>query len=302
MQKCHDRKMRLKYLLEKMMNIEDWEYYNHAMIPKTAPHEEPDVTYIQNGLFWKMKEPKPLLARWTTDFDCENETNWWYVIKDTPFEMSELKAKRRYEINKGIKNFEVKIINPLLFEEELCEVHNAALEGYPLKYRPKFDVNIFKQTIRDEWDDKKIYAGFERGTGKMCGYALLTMHESYISFNVLKTVPIYEKNAINAAIVHEILKDINDLLVKERLFYICDGERNISHETGFQDYLEKYFGFRKAYCVLHISYRPLIKFVVTLLYPFRRWLMVLDKNSFMHNVISVLHMEGLRREAKEERH
>lgn len=44
---------------------------------------------------------KPYLARWTSSFDCGHETNWWYVIKDTPFDINELKKKRRYEIRKG---------------------------------------------------------------------------------------------------------------------------------------------------------------------------------------------------------
>ena len=40
----------------------------------------------------------PLLARWTEDFDCGYETEWWYVIKDTPLDLSKLKKKRRYDI------------------------------------------------------------------------------------------------------------------------------------------------------------------------------------------------------------
>lgn len=45
--------------------------------------------------------------------------------------------------------------------------------------------------------------------------------------------------------VARILEDNNDRLNKG--FYINDGARSIRHETAFQDYLEKYFGFRKAY-------------------------------------------------------
>lgn len=32
----------------------EWKYYNHAVIPKTAPHEEPDLEPINNGTIWKM--------------------------------------------------------------------------------------------------------------------------------------------------------------------------------------------------------------------------------------------------------
>ena len=30
-------------------------------------------------------------------------------------------------------------------------------------------------------------------------------------------------------------------------YYLCDGQRNIRHQTNFQEFLVKYFGFRYAY-------------------------------------------------------
>ncbi len=30
-----------------------WEYYNHAMLPDCAPHEEADITEIIDGSIWK---------------------------------------------------------------------------------------------------------------------------------------------------------------------------------------------------------------------------------------------------------
>lgn len=53
-----------------------------------------------------------MLVRWTDNFDCGFETNWWYVIKDKPFDIDALKSKRRYEIRKGRKNFGVEKVNP----------------------------------------------------------------------------------------------------------------------------------------------------------------------------------------------
>ena len=35
----------------------EWEYYNHALVPTTAPHVEPDVSWIRNK-----KSGKSLLA------------------------------------------------------------------------------------------------------------------------------------------------------------------------------------------------------------------------------------------------
>ena len=36
------------------MQIDKWTYYNHAVIPKTAPHEKPDMRPIENGDIWKI--------------------------------------------------------------------------------------------------------------------------------------------------------------------------------------------------------------------------------------------------------
>ena len=89
-----------------------------------------------------------LLARWTENWDCGKETEWWYVIKDTPFDISKLKAKRRYEINKGIKNFEVKPIDPVSFVEDIYRVTVKAYSGWPEKYRPNVSIESAKKVYQ----------------------------------------------------------------------------------------------------------------------------------------------------------
>ena len=121
------------------MQIEGWRYYNYAAIPTTLPHEPINEAPLRDGGIWKVtgKAGKPpMFVQWVEDFDCACETNWWYVIKDVPFDISDLKAKRRYEINKGINNFDVKEIDPVNYTEELCNVQIAAYSAYPEKYRP----------------------------------------------------------------------------------------------------------------------------------------------------------------------
>lgn len=268
----------------------EWKYYNHAMIPNSPPHAEVDTTEIKDGTFF-LGENRPLLARWTTDFDCGNETDWWYVIKDTPFDISSLKAKRRYEINKGNKFFDVKVIEPCDFKEELFSVQIAAFATYPKKYRPKDDKASFFTSI-ESWNQYIVFGIFYRLTNELAGYALLSKPcDCYVGLNVLKTNPEYEKLAVNAALVAGILQYFNGFLKEGG--YICDGARSINHETKFQDYLEKYFGFRKAYCYLHIMYNPRIKWAVYLLYPLRRILHRLDGIGLVHQVNSVLYMEEI---------
>lgn len=278
------------------MNELKWFYYNHALLPKTAPHEKVDETVIKQGKLWKYKwAGVPLLIRWTTDFDCPEKTEWWYCIKDTPFDINTLKSKRRYEINKGRKNFIVKEINPLEFKEEIYRVQVAAFESYPLKYRPKISREKLWKIIEEDWIKHKVYGAFYKDSSILSGILLITYREKCITLRELKVIPKYEKYGINAAIIACVLENMKNKI--EENFYICDGERNISHETCFQEYLEKYFNFRKAYCKLNIQYRFWIRILINILYPFRKILNNLNKNILLHKINALLYMEQLKRKS-----
>jgi hypothetical protein len=109
---------------------------------------------------------------------------------------------------------------------------------------------------------------------------------------VHKTNPKYEKLGINAALVYGMCEYFKEDLANGK--YICDGERNVYHPTNFQAYLEKYFGFRKAYCRLHLRYAPrtYISFIIYIFYSFRKILRYLPFN-FVKKINAVLMMEEI---------
>ena len=76
--------------------------------------------------------------------------------------------------------------------------------------------------------------------------------------------------------------------------YICDGSRIDLHETNFQDYLEKYFMFRKAYCRLHIDYRWFVKPLVIMLSLISKPLARHDQKALIHKINAVLIMDKLK--------
>ena len=273
------------------MQIDGWKYYNHAVIPSIAPYEVVDLSPIENGSIWKIGGHTPLLARWTTDFDCGYETNWWYVIKDTPFDILSLKSNYRYKINKGIKYFDVHIIDPCDYKEELYHVQVAAYSAYPSKYRPIVNKESFIRAI-DHWKEYVVFGAFHRETNTLVGYSLLTKQQSdFMDLTVLKSNPEYERLQVNAAIVAGILRHLENFL--EGGGILCDGARSINHETAFQDYLEKYFGFRKAYCKLHITYNPRLKWAIRLMYPIRGFLLRMNGIGVCHSINAVLKMEEI---------
>lgn len=233
----------------------------------------------------------PLLARWTTDFDCGYETNWWYVLKDEPFDISALKSNYRYKINKGIKYFDVHIIDPMDYQEDLYRVQIEAFSAYPKKYRPTVNKKDFFEGIKN-WGSFEVFGAFYREENQLVGYSLLRRNgNKWIDLSVQKTVPEYEKHQLNAALVEGVLSYYAEFLRNGG--FLFDGSRSISHETNFQDYLEKYFGFRKAYCKLSITYNPRIKWFIKPLFLFRKLLAKLDGIGIVHQINAVLKMEEI---------
>lgn len=270
------------------MGVIGWKFYNHAAVPTSAPHEDVNIQPIKTGEIWNIDEKKPLFVRWTSDFDCPYETNWWYIIKDKPFDINTLKSKRRYEINKGLKNYVIKEINPIDYIESLYHITEKAYLSWPAKYRPRISLESFSKEIK-KWDYSAVLGAFDINTGLLCGYAALRVKGYFIDFVTLRVIPDEEKKAINAAIIAGILAKYKDQLGKG--YYICDGSRSIMHETAFQDYLQKYFGFRKAYCKLHIIYRNPIGMIVKIVYPFRK--LIHSEKGALYQLCCVMKMEEI---------
>ena len=167
-----------------------------------------------------------------------------------------------------------------------------SLEGYADNYKPNISHDEFIKWI-SAIQNHKFYAAYNIESQMMEGIALLSNGEEMRNFSALKTVPSAEKKGINAALVYGMLQDNNEFL--ENGGYICDGARNIFHQTNFQDYLEKYFTFRKAYCILNVRYRWGFGFIIKVLYCFKNTLMKYDSKSIIHKINSILKLEEIRR-------
>lgn len=281
------------------MNIKGWKYYNHAAIPNCAPHENVDINPIQNKSIWKIGGGYALLARWTSDYNKNTWKEWYYCIKDTAFELSELKSKQRYEINKGRKYFDISVINPKHYINEIYNIQIEAFKAYPDEYRPQINYDDLRKEICNEWDKKIVFAAFEKSKNQMVSYSIFERKESYIEWSVLKSIPEYERFKVNAAIIAANLEYFNQDL-KEGI-YIHGGERNISHQTNFQNYLEYLFDLKKIYCKLHVVYRPGIALIVHMLYPFRN-ILTHSHAKLFHNISAVLLMEEIIKKQKANEH
>lgn len=273
--------------------INGWKLYNNALLPTTPPHQEPNINELKRNNPWKLG---CFFIRYTTDFDCRFETEWWYLIKDDKMDISNLKKKRRYEINKGIKNFEVKKISPEAYAEQIYLVYFDAFQSYTNAGKA-MERDSFISSCKLHVVDKNIeyYGAFDKKSGELAGYALNEVYADYVTLTTMKFSPDYLSDNVSAALVYTLLFEY---LNNQNKKYVNDGERSIRHITNFQDYLVKYFGFRKAYCKLHVEYRPFIAFIVKVLLPFRRIIKKFANNLTLNNISAMLEQEVIRKSFK----
>ena len=75
----------------------DWKKYNGALITNLPPHEKNDTGKIK--MF--VKESNVYFARWVTNFDCQEEMPFWYIIKTSHTSLDQYSSKIRNQIKKG---------------------------------------------------------------------------------------------------------------------------------------------------------------------------------------------------------
>lgn len=284
-----------RYTLES----DDWKYYNHAVIPNTAPHITPDLIPIKDGTIWNIDGKFPLFVRWTSDFDGKEETEWWYVIKTNEYIPEKLHSKKRYYIRKGRENYYTKIINSKDYALHISEVCYDAFEDYPEEYKPNIKIDLFRKDILSGfWDKKVVFGAFSKETNELCGILAVIIKDNVIHLDQLKAKRAEEKNKVNFALIDSFLNYYNGVLTDGN-YYIVNNERNLIHQTNFPNFLCKYFDFKKAYCKLNIAYRPILRPFVFILYLFRRTIKSLkNKSSLLYKINAVLEMESIARKCR----
>lgn len=279
--------------------FKNWKYYNHAVIPNTPPHITPDLSPIKDGSIWNINGKFPFFARWTSDFDCKGETDWYYIIKDSEYEIDSLKSNRRKNITKGRKYFYTKLIKAKEYKNEIAEICEEAFLSYPILYRPNYSkVKYIKKIENGELDDYIIIGVFFNKTNSLVGFLTFKEYDSYIEAYQQKVKPSFEKYCVNFALLDGALSFFNKK-IKEEKKYIINGCTNLVHKTGIFDVLIIYFGYRKVFCKLNIMYRPFFRPFVFFLYLFRRTINHFKNiHPLIYKINAVLEMEGIARKCR----
>ncbi|MCR4900867.1 MAG: hypothetical protein K5907_08640 [Treponema sp.] len=275
---------------------QEWKCYQYCYIREDYEKplsEQLSFKQIKTEFLQNHPKQKAFFAQYITDFDVSEPTEWWFTIKDDAYDLSKLNSKKRYEITKAHKFCLAEEINPIECMEELFDVYKESFSAYPEKYRPKeilfedFTKYIYKL---HESENNEFYATRFIENGKLIGFLIINHKGKYIGLAQQKTNPIFEKYNSNASLIDFVLTKYNEKLKQEEVVF-TNGSRSIKHETNFNAYLEKYFGFRKAYAKFRVVYCFPFGIIVKILKPFRK-LLEHSNNPFLYNIYCVLKMDS----------
>lgn len=274
--------------------LKGWRYYNHALVPTCAPHEEPDTEALHESTIWHLGGGKALFARYTTDFDCKEETGFWYVVREAPYDIEDFDKKYKRHVVRALERTEARLISPLMYAEELWEVTQAAYAQYK-----NADNKPTKEQFLDELNEStnEWWGAFDRKTGRMAGWMSCANNGTWTDTAKAKYHPERQSwNRPSDVLHHAVLTHyLNELGQR----YVCSGTRSVNHKTNVQEYKIKHWKFRKAYCHLHLVYHPKIRWVVKMAYPWRKILKLFDRITLVHQVNSLMILEEISRQKYE---
>lgn len=238
----------------------------------------------------KASDTQSLLAKggWfvrnTHHFDCPEETNFWYIVKDRFGGLQELTSNTRRKVRKAKRIIDYRIIDNNYILSKGYKLYLETLKAYPSD-GSSLSEEAFVNTIN--LPGVECWGCFDKNSGALVGFSVNFCWAEACGYDILAILPEYRHNA--SYIYYGLIYSMNEYYLKQKRFrYVTDGSRSITEHSGVQPWLIKQFAFRKAYCHLDIHYKWWLRLAVKTLYPFRKLISI-------PQVKAMLNMESMTR-------
>ena len=193
---------------------------------------------------------------WTEGFGAPAANSGWHAVICRQFvPLDKMPAKRRYEVNRGLKNCEVRRVDAAEIARHGYEVHAAALRSYDRGSAPNLPTpEQFAKRVQTDTpfaDIKHHWAVYH--AGRMIAFAQCYLHgRTEVDYTLIKLHPQH----LNLYPAYALIHRMNEYYLGAQGFaYVNDGWRSIFHETGVQDFLIQKFNFEKAPANLRVRFR-----------------------------------------------
>ncbi len=260
--------------------IEKYRCYKGAWIYANDPHLESKLSKAEVNSLMKRGG---IMVRNAYDFDCKEETLFWYVIKDSFGGMEELSSKMRNQVKKCFKTMRVEIISAEFLIENGYEVFVEAYYSYRVKTVPP-SREEFESRIRNA-EENEFWGVIDMESNKLVAFSMNATTAESCEYRTMKAIPKYQKLYAYYGLIYE----MNRYYLEERgLKFVNDGARSITNHSNIQSFLIEKFNFRMAYCRLNIYYKWWLGLTIKLLYPLRTLIPI-------HQVKTLFELEYIRR-------
>lgn len=268
-----------------------WRSYNKMIVPAGAVLNSISLDNNQKKELHKYFKSE-ILIRY--NIQSQSTSDIWYVVLCNKFiELQQYPSKLRSEINRGFKNCKVEKVDAIYASENFFEAYCSAYQRYKASSIPmnkeQFKQHILKSKdfgdIIDFWSVKDIESG------KTIAYSQNYLYEKKeVNYSTIKISPEFLKNYPAYALIYTMNKHY---LEQEKFEYINDGFKNLMHQTNFQEFLIKKFGFYKHNLKMEINFKPSLNLLIKSTYYFK------EKLSKLSSKLSYLYkLEQLSRESQ----
>ena len=261
--------------------------YRNAWRFDGAPHEEQK---LEKKEWHSLLKQGGLMVRNTYNFDCQQETAFWSIIKDKYGGLEELTSKTRNRIFKAFDNLEFKLIDISIVKEFGYPILKATYEDYAVSDR-EMNKEIFDSYLQVyNYKKHECWGIYDKVDGQLIGFQVNWLWDDACQYDLIGILPKYKRNQTFP--YYGLFYSMNQYYLQEKgLKYVTDGSRSVSEHSNIQPFMIEKFNFRKAYCKLEVHYRWWMKTAVNLLYPFRNIITI-------PSVKAILNMEAMQRGKK----
>ena len=145
------------------MDVNQYRYYKGAWLFL----EENKETLLSKEESKQLLKKGGLLVRNIYDFDCEEETPFWFVIKDKIEDISELPFSARRNIRRALRFYNIKKISLKKFSEIAFPIITSAQQSYNIKCHV-INKNDFDELNRnyEKESDKEFWVVVRKDNGE----------------------------------------------------------------------------------------------------------------------------------------
>ena len=253
-----------------------------------APHKEP---LLQEQEWKELLKQGGLIIRNTYGFDCQDETCFWYLIKDQFEGFEGLSGNTRKKVKRSLEKIAFRKVDNHFLKQFGYPILKASFDDYSVKDRITNGRTFENYLSECENKDYDYWGIFDRKDDRFIGFFTVMLWEESCEYGLVAVLPDYKRKNTTYP-YYGLFYTMNQYYLQEKGFrYVTDGARSITEHSHIQDYLIEKFHFRKAYCHLSVYYQWWLKIVVKLLYPFRKIIS-------LPRIRAILNMEAMQRGEK----